>query len=88
MFIKQNKAVNTYAYRMLLSFKTSVTYINFFNFKPDISVRCEAPSSDITRFFAGHCPISDANIQACMAQKLLCKEQVVCLVSLQEIFGF
>ena len=42
MFIKQNKAVNTYAYRMLLSFKTSVTYINFFNFKPDISVRCEA----------------------------------------------
>ena len=50
---------------MLLSFKTSFTHKNFFNFTPDNCVRYEGALLDITRFFAGHCPMSGGNIQAC-----------------------
>ena len=32
-------------------------------------MRCEAAFSDITRFFAGHCPMFGANIQACLVEK-------------------
>ena len=59
---------------MPLSFKTSVTYKKNVNFTPDNCVLCEAaftqiekkkqPSSDITRYFAGHYPVSGANVQA------------------------
>ena len=47
-----------------LSFKMSVTYKKKKNFTPDNRVSCEALSSDISQFFAGHCLMSGANIQA------------------------
>ena len=56
MFIKRKtRAGNAYAYRMLPSFKTSVTYC----------VHCDAFSSEIAQFVARHCPIAGANIQTC-----------------------
>ena len=49
---------------MLLSFKTSVTY-NFFSIlRQAILSVVKQLSLDITRFFAGHCPMSGANILA------------------------
>ena len=48
MFIKRKVwAGNVYANRMLLNYKTSVTYKNIFDFTPDNCVRCEAA-------FVGH----------------------------------
>ena len=58
MFIKQTKAVNVYAYRMLLSFKTLVTYKRIFNFTLDNCVRYEAA-------FVGHNLIFMPNIVRC-----------------------
>ena len=55
---RKTRARKAYAYRMLLSSKTSVTL------RPATVSVVEQLSSDITRFFAGHCPISGANIQA------------------------
>ena len=57
MFIKRKtRAGKTYdTYRMFLSFKILATYKKRFNF-----------TSDITRFFAGQCPMPGANIQACI----------------------
>ena len=66
MFMKRKaKAVKAYACQMLVSFKTSLTY----NKKILTSRRTNASvakqlSSDITQFFAGHCPMCGANIQA------------------------
>ena len=50
---------------MILSFKTSITY-NFFLtlYRTTVSV-VKQLSSDVTQFFAGHCPMSGAYIQAC-----------------------
>ena len=66
MFIRrENRAGKAYVYRMLLSFKTSVTYeIFFLNLHQTTAPVVKQFSSDTTRFFAGHCPISDANMQA------------------------
>ena len=70
IFVKRKAgAGRAYAYQMLPSFKTLVTLKTFFNFTPDNCVRCEAAFSDITRFFAGHCPMFGANIQACLVGK-------------------
>ena len=64
MFIRKTKAVKANAYRMLLSFKTSVTYKFFLTSgRATVSV-VKKSSSDITRFSAAHCPMSGANIQA------------------------
>ena len=63
MFIKET--VKTYAYRMLLSFKTSVTYKKIFNFTPNNFVRCEPALVGHNSIFARYCPMSVANIQAC-----------------------
>ena len=60
MLIKRKTRVGkAYPYRILLSFKTLVTYKKKFNITPDNCVRFEA-----TRFFARHYPMSCANIQA------------------------
>ena len=61
---RKTRAEKAYGYRLLLSFKTLVTY-NFFL----TSHRTTVPvvkqlSPDITRYFAGHCPMSGSNIQA------------------------
>ena len=65
MFIKRKtRAGKVYAYRMLPSFKTLVTYKQFFKLHAGLSFMKQL-LPDITRFFAGHCPMSVANIQAC-----------------------
>ena len=51
------------AYGTLFSFKTSVTYRKKINFTPDNCVRFEAAFIDMTRFFAGYCPMSVASIK-------------------------
>ena len=49
---------------MLLSLKTSITYNVFLTSRrATVSVKKQF-STDITRFFAGHCLMSCANIQA------------------------
>ena len=63
MLIEKTKAVKAYTYRMLLIFKTPVTY------KKKLTSRW-ATSSDISRFFAGQYPISGANVQACFRHLL------------------
>ena len=63
MFIKKPKSVKAYAYRMILNFKKSVTYKKK-TFTPNNLSVVKQPSSDITQFFAGHCSMSGANIQA------------------------
>ena len=70
MFIKREiRGGKTYVYRMVLSFKTSVT-VDFFvtSRRTPVSV-VEQFSSDITWFFAKHCLMSGANIQAWLWQK-------------------
>ena len=56
MFMKRIiRAEKAYTYRMLLSFKTSVTYHKKLNFAADNCVRCEAVfvgyNSDIVQVF-------------------------------------
>ena len=65
MFIKRKtRAGKAYAYRMLLSFKTLLTY-NFFlsSRRSNVSV-VKQLLMDATQFFAGYCPMSGATIQA------------------------
>ena len=60
MFIKRKtRTGKAYGYRMLLSFKTSVTYKKNVNFKPDNCVRCEAA-------FVGHNSIFLPDIVRCL----------------------
>ena len=62
--IRKTRAGMAYAYRMLLSLKTSVTYIkNFTTRRATVSLMTQL-LSDITRFFPGHFPMSGANMQA------------------------
>ena len=70
MCIKKPEAVRAYAYQMLLRFKTSVTiyiyiYIYIQNSRRKTVSVVKQSSPKITQFFAGHCPMSVANIQAC-----------------------
>ena len=58
------RAGKAYAYRMLFSFNTSVTYRKKFNFTPENCVRFEAAFIDMTRVFAGYFPMSVASIKA------------------------
>ena len=58
------RAGQAYAYGTLFSFKTSVTYRKKFNFTPDNCVGFEAAFINMTRFFAGNCPMSVASIKA------------------------
>ena len=73
MFIKRkNRAGKTYACRMLLSIKTDVVCINpsfLTSQKTTVSV-VKQLSLGITRFFAGNCPMSGANIQGCVVEVL------------------
>ena len=67
MFLKRKiRAGKVYSHRMLWSLKMSVT-MSFFliltSRRTTVSV-VKQPLSDITRFFAGHCPVSGATIQA------------------------
>ena len=58
MFIKRKtNPGKTYAYAMLLSFKTPLTYTFFFNFRPDNCVLCKAAFVGHNLNFTGHCPI-------------------------------
>ena len=65
MFIKRKTtAGKVHAYRILLRFKTSLTCIfSLTSQRTTLSV-VKQFLSDIIRFFAGHCPTSDVNIQA------------------------
>ena len=66
MFIqRKTKAVKVYAYRMLLSFNTSITYTKNFNFMPGNCDCCEAAFVGHNSIFTGHCPMLSINIQAC-----------------------
>ena len=61
MFIKRKTtAGKVYAYRMVVSFKMLVYFLT--SHRTTVSVLL---SLDITRFFAGHCRMPCANIQAC-----------------------
>ena len=62
MFIKRKNRQKTCTYWMLLSFRTSVTY-NFCNFTWDNCVHWETNFIG-QNFFARHCQISGASIQA------------------------
>ena len=66
MFIKrETRTRKDYAYRRLLSFKTLLTYKKkLTSHRTTVSV-VKQFSSDIPRFFDGHCPMPGANIQAC-----------------------
>ena len=66
MFTKiKTRAGNTYAYRMLVNFK-SVTYKKKnLTSRLDVCTCSEAALSDITRVFAWHCPMAGANILTC-----------------------
>ena len=48
---------------MLVTFKSSVTYKKFLTSRRATLSVVKQLSSDITRFFAGRCPIFGANIQ-------------------------
>ena len=48
---------------MILSLKASVAYKKMFTLRRTTLSVVEQPSSDITRLFAGHCPMSGANIR-------------------------
>ena len=61
----KTRAEKVCAYQVLLSFKTSVTSEFFLIHAGQLCPLVKQRSSDITRFFAGHCHISGANIQAC-----------------------
>ena len=61
---RKTRAGKVCVYRILLSFKTSVTYKKILaSCRTTVSV-VKQLSSDITQFFAGHFPMSGANIQA------------------------
>ena len=62
--LKKPKGVKTYAYQMLLSSKTSVTYNSFLTSRQTTVSVVKQPSLAITQVFAGHYPMSHANIQA------------------------
>ena len=64
IFIKRKtKARKVFVNRMLLSFETSVAYKNFLltSRRTTVSV-VKQLLSNISRFFARHCPMSGANI--------------------------
>ena len=68
MFIKSKTRARmlteclAYASRMLLSFKTWVTYKLFLTSSRTTMSVMRQLSSVVTRFFAGYCPMSDVNI--------------------------
>ena len=65
MFIyRKTRAGNAYAYQMLLSFQTSVTYKKKLTSNQRTLSILKQLSQDITPFSAGHCPMSNINIQA------------------------
>ena len=65
MFIKRETGTGKiYAYRILLSFKMSVTLIFFFTLRRTTAPFVKPFSLDIIQFFVRHCPMSGANIQA------------------------
>ena len=66
MYIKRKtKAEKAYAYRMLLSLRRlKMTYKKCLTSRRATAAVLKQLSSDITRLFAGHCPMSGANIQA------------------------
>ena len=64
MFIKRTTTRKSFAYRMLLSFKTSVTF--FLTSRRTVVSVVKRLSSNITRFIVGHCPMVGASIQACL----------------------
>ena len=65
MLIKRKtRPGKSYACQMLLSFKTLVTYDLFLTSRQTFVSVVKQLSLDITRFFAGHCPMSVAVIQA------------------------
>ena len=60
MFIKRKTRLGkAYAYRMILSFKTLVTFMKFWTTVPVVK---QLPSY----IFTEHCPMPGANIQACI----------------------
>ena len=66
MFVERKSILEKdYAYPRLLSFKTLVTYIIFLTSQQSTMSVVKRLSSEITRVFSGHCPMSGANIQAC-----------------------
>ena len=79
MFTIKTKAVKAYVYRMLLSVNTSVPYKFFLTSRRTIVSVVKQPSSDITRFFVGDCPMSGTNIQACFISNIL----INCPISLK-----
>lgn len=70
-FLDKHKEKHVYyVYQMVLSFKTSVTYMkSFFNFTSDVCFRVVKQLLS-TRFYSGHCLMSVGNIQACKLEKL------------------
>ena len=59
MFIKRKtRAGKAYAYRMLLSFKTSLTYKKNLTSRRTTVFVVKLLLSDITRVFSGHCPMA------------------------------
>ena len=70
MFIKRTtRAGNAYAYRMLLSFKMSLTYKKKLTSCRTTASIVKLLSLDMTRFFAVHCSMSGANIQVQKTEK-------------------
>ena len=59
--ISKTTTGKAYIYRMLLSFKTSVTYKKITSHQTTVPV-VKQLSSDIIRFFAGHYSTSSANM--------------------------
>ena len=67
MFItRKTRAAKAYAIRMLLSFKVLLTYqFVLISHRTTVSA-VKQISSDKTRLFVGHCPMSVANTQSCV----------------------
>ena len=69
MFIKrETRAGKVYAYQMRLSFKMLVVFFFLTSCQTTVSV-VKQFSSDIIRFFAGHCRMYGADIQASLWKK-------------------
>ena len=63
IFIKRkNRLGKAYAYRIRLSFKMTVAYNKKINLTQDKFICCEATFFGHNSIFAGHCPMSVANI--------------------------
>ena len=59
---RKTRAGKAHANQMLLIFKMSVTNNLFLTSRPATVFLVKLHSSDITRYFAGHCPMSAVNI--------------------------